>query len=304
MVTGSSPRRTPGAGVGVLRLLAAAAVTGVVAGIVLERSRPPPDALAQAEAVVDQVPAPIGAAGRRVPADVMAPDPASLRGIPPYPGATPRRLLGAAPERGLNAISWFGTEDSLERVLSHYEAEYSHAGIQFVTQRWGPRRGYVSWFERTGGADGGEGTEDTTQGVLHLVAASREGTQTMVFLAATVPDRIIPEAPTLPAGVRLPPGAETQVLDMGELGQQRATVFARYEQLGKEAVAEQLIAVMKEGGWTLTERTDAPDGRISLVAHDPLRSQMAVIEGNEGRSQVLVILEEREARPTSIGGSP
>ena len=287
----SAPRKAPGPGVSVVRLLAGAAVTGVIAGVLLERSRTVPEAMKQVETAADRA-MPTGAAVRLVAPDLMAPDPVSLRGIPPYPGSSPRKLLGAKPGRGLNAISWFSTADSLDRVLSYYEGVYSRSSVFYVKQRWGNNRGYVSWFESTAPRDDA-GLRDTTLGVLHMVAASQEGGQTMVFLTATEPDKLLPDTPVLPLGVRLPPGGAPQVLDMGEFGQQRATVYAQYGGTGRDAIADQLVSVMRDSGWTVEERAQAPDGRISVVARQGQRVQIGVVEGTDEHSQILITVEEQ-----------
>lgn len=290
----SEPRRTSGVGLSVVKLLAGAAVTGAIAGVLLERTRAVPDAIGQAEAAVDRA-MPSGRAPGPQRPDMTAPDPLSLRGIPPYPGASPRRLLGVKPGRGLNAISWFSTSDSLDRVLSYYEEAYAHWPVRPVTYRWGKHRGYVSWFESLGGRDGGP--SDTTDGVLHMVTVSHEGSQTMVFLSATEPDKIFAGSQVLPLGVRLPAGTVPQVVDMGEFGQQRATVFASY-QVGRGVLSERIAATMAESGWAIEERGEAPDGRISLVARRQGKVQIAVVEGTGERSQVLVTVEDE---PTSAG---
>lgn len=296
---GADPLQAPRVGLSVMKLLLGAAVTGAIAGVLLERTRAVPDAIAQAEAAVDRT-MPSGRAPGPQRPDMMAPDPLSLRGIPPYPGASPRRLLGVKPGRGLNAISWFSTTDSLDRVLGYYEEAYARWPVRTVTHRWGKRRGYVSWFESLGGRDGGP--SDSTDGVLHMVTVSQEGSQTMVFLSATEPDKIFAGTQVLPLGVRLPAGSVPQVVDMGELGQQQATVFAQYR-VGRGALADQLAATMAESGWAIEERAEAPDGRVSLVARRQGRVQIAVVEGTQEHSQVLVTVEDE---PTSAGrgGTP
>ncbi len=285
--------QTRAGGLSVLRLLAGAAVCGVVAGAVLGQVKNRPDALRQAEAVVDRV-LPVGApAGKSV--DLMEPDPASLRGIPPYPASSPRRLLGAKPGRGLNAISWFSTPDSLDGVLSYYEREYSSSGVLYVTHRWDRRRGYVSWFESAHARDDG-GVPPSTEGVLHMVSASQEGGQTMVFLSATEPEKLLAQVPVLPLGARLPPGAAPQVLDLGEVGQQRATIFAEYHRAGRDAMADELTTLLRESGWAIEERAQGADGRIRVVARQGQRVQLSVVEGTRERSRVLVTVEEGPMR--------
>jgi hypothetical protein len=287
-------------GVSVVRLLAGAAVTGVVAGVVLARARQAPDPLLGAERAAEVAP-PVGAApARRATPDLMAPDPLSLRGLPPYPKASPRRLLGARPGRPLEAISWFSTSDSLDRVLGFYEQAFAAGKLNANSYRWGDRRGYVSWYEYRYPDDGGS---PGFEGVLHMVSASREGGQTVVLLSATDPDRMLTQASPLPVGMRLPPGAQPQVLDLGELGQQRATVFAHYPEQTPEGLADQLAKVWRADGWVLEERLAALDGRVSLVARQGGRLQLVVVEPAPVGVRLLVNLEERGSS-ASQGASP
>jgi hypothetical protein len=277
--------------VSVFRLLAAAAALGAVVGAVLARRAPRPDQDTEAtdRAVLTAIDRVLPAGSQATSPDPMAPDPLSLRGIPAYPGASPRRVTGAQRSgEPLNAISWFTTGDSVDQVLGFYEQAYRAANLMHTAQRW-ERRGYVSWFEYRKREDGSLGPGD---GVLHLVAAMNEGSQTIVLVAATDPKKLLESMAPLPAGVSLPPGAgRTQVINLGEAGHERSSVFAPYAHLGREALATALEASLTSGGWVVEERGHTPDGKLTLVARRGTTLQLAVVAGSKQQSQVLISLE-------------
>lgn len=277
------------------RLLAAAAALGAVGGAVLARRAPRPDQDADAadRAVLTAIDRVLPAGSQARGPDPMAPDPVSLRGIPAYPGASPRRVTGAQPSGApLNAISWFTTGDSVDQVLGFYQQAYRAANLMHTAARW-ERRGYVSWFEHRQSEDGSAGPGD---GVLHLVAAMNEGSQTIVLVAATDPKKLLQSMAPLPAGVSLPPGAgRTQVINLGEAGQERSSVFAPYAHLGREALATALEASLASGGWVVEERGHTPDGKLTLAARRGSTLQLAVVTGSNKQSQVLISVEPSAA---------
>lgn len=281
----------PARSLGVGKILLAAAVLGIVGGIVLARAQDvPKDFEVEAEALAAKViPAPPPVAP---PPDMMAPDPLSLRGIPPYPGADPRRILGARPgAEQLMAISWFTTGDSVDKVLGFYEEAFAAANLLYTSHRYSDRRGYVSWFEH-------DYSDDKApvfgKGVMHMVSVTREGEQTTVLVSATEPQKILENLTPLPAGVKLPPGATPQVLNLSEFGQQRAAIIASYDQ-NRDRVVEQLQDLWKQTGWQVVERNASELGTTSLVAVLNQRQQTVVIEGAGDKTQLFVTLEERHA---------
>jgi hypothetical protein len=275
----------------VVRLLLVAAALGVVGGVVLSQAHQAEGEMLEGNTdIIDRALPVIGA----VPArgrDLTEPDPLSLRGIPAYPGAEPRKIVGSRPGAKVNAISWFATDDSTDRVLSFYEDYYTQANVLHVTQRWGQKSGYVSWFEHHQPGDGG--LPEFGAGVLHMVSAFRDGDTTTVLVSATDPMAIAQALSPLPAGVSLPAGARPQVLNLGEAGQERFSVFASYQSMGREALEADLQKRMTAAGWAISERAVAPDGRVTLVGKLSARVQIAAIEGTATSSQVLITVEEK-----------
>jgi hypothetical protein len=281
----------------VWKALGLAAVFGVVAGLVIaELRRPPaePD-LRQAEEAAAGV-LPTGAplvrpeTPKRAPTDFMEPDPRSLRGIPPYPGASPRRLHASHPAaQQTMAISWFETGDSVEDVLGFYERAFAEGKVAYTSHRFSALRGYVSWFEH----DYSDEQPVFGKGLLHMVSVTREGEHTTVLVSVSEPQKILENLTPLPSGVRLPPGTVPQVMNLSELGQQRASVIGMYE-FPRAQLIDDLLRVWKEDGWKLVRRTDGDDATTIQVVMNQ-RQQTAVIEGQGSTSQVVLIIEERPA---------
>lgn len=295
--------------VSVGKALGLAALVGVLAGVVMARTQRPPDDfdMQEAENLAAQA-MPTGAppvarpeAPRAAAAeDMMAPDPRSLRGLPPYPGApTPRRMISSHPGADQTlAISWFQTGDSVEEVLGYYERSFADANLLYTSYRYGPKRGYVSWFEHDYTGEPA-GVPKFGAGVMHMVTATTEGENTTVMLSATEPQKILENLAPLPAGLRIPPGSVPQVINMSELGQQRVTIIATYEQSGDRLI-EALEGLWREDGWKVVERSEEEGARHLTVAVNG-RQQSVVIESRGERSQLLITVEER---PTSPGATP
>lgn len=299
MVTAPAQPRT----VSVWKALGLAAIVGGVAGVVLATSqRPPEDFDAQAEALAAKV-IPNGAPAVRpeqpqAPVDdMMAPDPRSLRGIPPYPGVDPRRILGSRPGADQTmAISWFNTTDSVEDVLGFYERAFADADLLYTSHRYSERRGYVSWFEH----DYSDDKQPVFgKGVMHMVSVSRERDNTTVMVSATEPQKILENLTPLPSGVRIPPGPTPQVINLSEFGQQRATIIAAYD-FGVDRLIEALQDLWKQDGWKVVDRDQTENGTTLMVVLNQ-RQQTVVIDGRGERSQLLITLEER---PTPEGVTP
>lgn len=289
MVKAAKKAKEPG--VSVVRLLLSAALLGIVGGVVLSRARQPEGEMLDGTTdIVDQALPLTGATPGRL-RDLTAPDPRSLRGIPAYPGAVPRKIVGSRPGASVNAISWFATTDSVDRVLSFYEDYYTQVNVLHVTHRWAQKSGYVSWFEHRQPGDGG--VPEFGAGVLHMVSAFRDGETTTVLVSATDPMAIAQALSPLPAGVSLPVGAKPQVLNLGEAGQERYSVFATYSTLTREELAADLQKRMTAEGWAISERAVAPDGRVTLVGKLNSRVQIAVVDRTPTSSQVLITVEEK-----------
>lgn len=288
----------------ITKALGAAAVVGTLMGIALAAfQRPPPEFEEEAEALAAKVipggdPILVPQAPPGTSQDMMAPDPRSLNGLPPYPGAKPRRMLSSHPGADLTmAISWFNTGDSVEDVLSFYEREFTAANLLFTSHRYeSGRRGYVSWFEHDYSNDQ---QPVFGKGVMHMVSATREGSNTTVMLSATEPQKILDNITPLPAGIKVPPGATPQVLNLSEFGQMRATVIANYD-YSADRVMESLEDIWKNGGWKVLARHQTETG-TSVVVTLNQQQQTVVIDGHGERSQLLITVEER---PTSQGNAP
>jgi hypothetical protein len=287
------------AGVRIFRPLLAAALVGSSMGVVLalvSHKNQEEAAVNSTNETIDRV-MPLGFAPRR--RDPMEPDPLSLRGLPAYPNAHPRRLLGAQPGAALNAISWFETDDPVEEVLGFYEKIYSDAKMVYVKQRWENRSGYISWFEHSFPEDGG--LAEFGKGTLHMVSAFHQGTRTTVLFSATDPVRLLEQLSPLPEGISLPPGGRPQVINFGEPGSQRYSIFASWGKTPLEALVPDVKARAAEAGWTLVSETPEP-GRVNLVSRKGNLVQQAVLEGSLS-SQILMTIDERPDAASGRGES-
>lgn len=299
MVT-AAQRRPPA--FSVWKALGLAAVIGIVAGVVLAGATRPPDDLEAAEALAVEAmptgdPLPVPVAPKTPTEDFMAPDPRSLRGIPPYPGADPRRMVSSHPGADQTlAISWFNTGDSVDEVLNFYERAFSDANLLYAVHRYSERRGYVSWFEH----DYSNAEQPVFgKGVMHMVSVTREGSHTTVLVSASEPQKILENLSPLPAGVRIPPGPTPQVMNLSEIGQQRATILAQYE-YGEDRLLEALQDLWKQDGWKVLERTEGENGTTLVVALNQ-RMQTVVIDGRgERSSQLFITVEERPPPPQGL----
>lgn len=282
-------------GISIWPLLLGAAAAGIVAGVVLSLTRQgssEEEMMDQGETVADLT-IPSGAP-IQPPVDMMAPDPMSLRGIPPYPNLSiPPRKISRTPTGSaeVNAISWFTTDDSVDRVLTFYEEAYAGANIMHTSHRFEDKRGYVAWFEKRANPDGG--SPEFGDGVLHMIFASQEGGSTTVLLSANEPYRMLQRASSLPGGVHLPDGARPQVLNLGEPGADHFTIFAEYEGKTPDQLASEVLEGMRTGGWSVSDSATSPEGKTTIVAALNSHVQIAVIEGTLEGAQVLVTLEQR-----------
>jgi hypothetical protein len=298
MVT-AAQRRPPA--FSVWKALGIAAVVGIVAGVVLaSTTRPPEDFETEAEELAAKVmpggdPLLVPRQPETQVADMMAPDPRSLRGIPPYPGADPRRLVSSHPGADQTmAISWFNTDDSVDDVLSFYERAFSDANLLYAAHRYNDRRGYVSWFEHDLNTD----EPVFGKGVMHMVAVTREGEHTTVLVSATEPQKILENLTPLPAGVKIPPGSTPQVMNLSEIGQQRATVMATYD-MGEDRLIEALQDIWKRDGWTVTDRSEGDNGTTLVVVLNQ-RMQTVVVDGRGETAQLFIMVEERPPSPQGL----
>jgi hypothetical protein len=266
-------KRTPAegrAGVSLGWLFLGAAVAGALGGVVLffARGHEQVEELDVAESAAEQA-VPLGSAS--VTEDPMAPDPQSLRGIPPYPHAAPRKLMNRPAVQGVPmSVSWFQTFDSPDAVLSFYERTFAENNVEYASHRYNDRLGYVAWLERLGGLDAGP-----AHGIMHMVTASKEGSKTVVLVSASRPDLVMEARPALPEGLQLPEGTESpQVIQMGEGMGTREVVYARTLNTPPADAVSFFQSQLKKAGWDVVDETSG-------------QNQHAVV-GKRGGSTVVV----------------
>ncbi len=196
--------------------------------------------------------------------DFMQPDPLSLEGIPPYPGATPRKLSSSATVQGTPmASAWFTTEDPVDEVLSFYDGAFLPLDTIRVSHRYSERVGYSGFYEIPN-PDAGV---DFMSGRVHLVSAVRSGSRTMVFLSNTQPETFLAASRTPIGGIEFPEGSRSpQVLVIGEGEMKKHTAFAVVPNRHMDNVREHFDSVLPRAGWTLKEWTHEADGAVRGTA--------------------------------------
>lgn len=223
-------------------------------------------------------------------------DPRSLRGIPPYPNAEPRRLSDVSSVMGMPMVaSWFATRDQPEQIISFYEYTYLDAGMPIVSHMFNRDTGYVAWLEEEKSVDGG-----IAEGIVHMISVLKNtphSTETMVFLSATRPQRILDGNRHVPPGLVLPADSQTpQVVQMALEGKTRSIVTTRRRGEVKGTVDE-IVGLMKKDGWQVEEVMSADNGR-SIVARKPGVSQsVSAIEGGAGEVSLMYSLERERKSP-------
>lgn len=288
--------------VSVAGLLVVAAVLGVAMGAMLG-SRPQGEdeaeaMFAEAEAKAERL-YPMGAPMDVTPkngVDPMAPDPRSLRGIPPYPGAQPRRLSDVSTVLGMPLLaSWFSTRDFPEKVIEHYEYTYFDAGIPIVSHMFNQDMGYVAWLEEER-VDGG-----IAEGIVHMVSViknSPRSTETMVFLSASRPQRLLDGKRHTPPGLALPADATPpQVVQMAMEGKTRSIVTTRRRGALKDTV-DGIVAQLQKDGWAVEDLMSSENGH-SIVGRKAGVSQSvsATVNAGAGEVSLMYSLEQERTSP-------
>jgi hypothetical protein len=289
--------------VSIAGLLLVAALLGVAMGAVLG-SRPGQEdeeaqaMFAEADSRAERLfpmGAPMSGAAKNG-VDPMSADPRSLRGIPPYPGASPRRLSDVAEVRGMPMmVSWFATRDQPEEVISHYEYTYLDAGIPIVSHMFGRDMGYVAWLEEER-VDGG-----LAEGVVHMISVIKNtptSTETIVLLSASRPQRLLDGNRNLPAGLVLPTDAlRPQVVQMAMEGKTRSiiTTVRRGELNG---TVDEIVSLMRKEGWAVEDLMGSPSSR-SLIGRKAGLSQSVSATTKEGSGEVSLMysLEQERKSP-------
>ncbi len=225
--------------------------------------------------------------------DPMAADPASLSGIPPYPGVFPRRLSRqASAQGGPMAISWFSTQDSAATVLDYYERAFNAEGRRPVAQRLSADMGYVAWLDEH--LDGG-----TAAGVLHMVSAMRQFSQTIVLVSASRPDIAMNTRPKLPDGLSLPPAStRPQVVNMGETGFASEVVYSRTLNTSPGDVVSFFDRQFKEQGFSVIDSSTSP-AQASVTAQRGTTTVVVAARLEGSHSSVVLTYERRTPQEVS-----
>jgi hypothetical protein len=277
-------------GLSVGAVIGLSALVGVVAGLALaNRHQSAELSNARLAEAVDHT-LPVGVP-LRTDQSMMAPDPRALAGLPPYPGAEPRRMLsGTTEENGVGAVAWFQTDDPLETVLGYYERALSQK-VVITSNRLSERRGYVAWLEAP--ADDA-GLPDLDEATVHMVSVSDEGSQRMVFVSANQPQKMLAAARELPGGVRLPEWVTApQVIRTGEVGQERATIFAIVDRPVAE-LHRALAALLEHDGWQVAT-TELEEGQGSIVATRNDVTQVDALKKGPDGTELFVTVEQHPA---------
>lgn len=285
--------------VNIVVLLLGTAGLGAGIGAVLGSKHSPEEdeaeaMFAQADETADRL-IPMGAPmGAGTKADPMAADPRSLRGIPPYPGAQPRRLSDVSQVLGMPLVaSWFATRDQPEQVIEHYEYTYLDAGTPIVSHMFSQDMGYVAWLEEEK-VDGG-----IAEGIVHMVSVVKntpQSTETMVFVSASRPQRLLDAQRNLPGGLVLPESASPpQVVQMALEGRTRSivTTHRRGELNG---TVDEIVSLMRKDGWVVEDVMGGENSR-SIIGRKPGISQSVSATMGSGEVSLMYSLETERKSP-------
>jgi len=268
-----------GGGKVLLRRLALLVVTGIAAGVILDRVSAPPampdfDESSRVDAFQRFNAAPTPAA----PAEEQALDPtvkAAMRGMPSFPGAKPASLGGAVSANGLSLpASWFFVPESPEEVMQHYLDRLGEAGLPVISQRFSGDVGYVGYRE--------EGSE-----LLHSITVMphSEG-QTLVLVGAGDPKAMIrahAEGHPMPEGLPKPPGGSAPtVYTVEEVGFTQHTVSSSIPAGDLEEILSFYKNALTERGWRIDEATRPSNAQALLTA------------SSEGKSATLTLQHRSE----------
>lgn len=264
------------------RLLLVAAVAGITGGVVLAWSQsdpPSPEEIAEAE--VDR----IMMAGRPMEAVDMRPDPRSLAGLPPYPGAAPRKLTSYGVLKDTPAvISWFQTDDSPDTVLQFYAKEFAADRRVSVIEQYSPDVGYIGWMEHA--TDGGAG-------LLHMVSVMKQYRKTMVLLSASQPELLLDQSSKLPGGLPIPDGASSpQVVKLGEGPLANDMAYARVSNMTGQQVVDFYEKFFREARFD--DIGTASDENRNTVSARKADMKIIVSTRNEGSYVNLIITYVRQ----------
>jgi hypothetical protein len=221
--------------------------------------------------------------------DPMAADPESLRGLPPYPGASPRRLSTAPTAQGSDmAISWFTTTDTPATVLRYYDEAFAPHGALRTSYRYSENAGYSAFYEPPS-EDAGT---SFVGGVMHLVGAMKQGSKTLIMVSASRPSEMLAAASKLPDGVKLPPGTKRpQWLSVGEGEVQKKVVYATIEKTDLAAIEAFYKTSLEGEGWSV-EASSGGDQHLSLAARKGGANLTIAADARGAGARLLVTVDQ------------
>ncbi len=272
----------------VWKLIAAAGVLGCVGGVAL--------AYHGSQKEEQRLIAVLDEAGNALPTadfkalqsvEPMAADAEALAGIPPFPGAFPRRLAKVTKGQGsAMAIGWFETQQPVDAVISFYEGEFRKLKVAYSSHLYSARSGYACYLENPRAVD-------TSR--LRLVSAVRQGDTTVVFVSNLRPLDLIKTA-ELPPGVWLPAMAKSpQLFEMSETGSRRFTVLSLVPDSNLGSVEATFRDNLTQRGWAFSDRATAA-ARVSLEAKRGRDIQTISMTQEPQGVRLLLNFDDRDAK--------
>jgi hypothetical protein len=272
-------------------LLGGAAVLGVLVGLTASYLRvPEPGTELDVAAEAAERAVPSGAATES--SDNMAADPDLLANIPSYPRRVtePRRIATNGQMLGAPySLAWFHTDDSIDEVMQHYQAEIGKTGVLMTSHVYSPTLAYVGWMPKFSQRleDGGR-----VAAPMYLVGLTKQVGKTLVMMSKTFPEAMAAGASSLPDGVVLPPAAkDPSVIDVsGEVGGgARKAIYAQVTDATVADVEAFYRKHMAATGW----KVDEHDSALGLVGERGRWRWSVVVKQQGPDAQVLMTHERR-----------
>ncbi len=237
--------------------------------------------------------------------DYMRADPLAINLIPPYPGASPRRLTASISHLGEpEASAWFSTEDSVDEVLSFYDNAFLPLDTIRVSHRFSETAGYSGFYELPDfSAEDDGGSVEFMDGRVHLVSAVRSGSQTHVFISNNQPEGFLAATRSPIGGIEFPAGAGTpQVLTVGEGEMKKHSAFVVVPGKHVDLVREHFEKVLPRAGWKIQEWTRGDDGVIrgEALRRGRTATVMLMPEGMTGTRVLLSVDEFTSGQPLEL----
>ena len=281
-------------------ILLIAAALGIVGGVGLAEFRirgetPLIDDDSVSDAVAKVMPLGRATAER----DPMEPDPETLDGITPYPGAAPRKLTSHTSVSGMPMkVSWFSTKDSVSDVLAFYRKAFVADDRMVVSHRFNDGVGYVAWVDRNDPTpprvDGGE-YDPLLRSAVHMVSVVHQPQETLVFISRSQPHDFFTQPLHMPDGVLLPPSADTpQVIELNEFSLDRRTIYSRARGMTLTQTRGFFERELTATGWRIDDGTEADD-RESIVVKRGAATQVITLVPDGENTRILITLDGRAA---------